>query len=326
MKSEFFLHQLKIGIPNVSAEILGGNSSVFKGHLPDGNTLAIKKYKGDNQRIERMLSREEKAITFLREHGIRNVPEILEIRTELGLIVYRWIEGFEPLANHEAMSAIINMHGALEEIYKNGGIFDNAIDSVFSVNQISDQILARIQQFKLSYPTVSISILCDQLNERLRSCNSNQYQNSAFIQRTLSISDLGTHNMICSGSFYNFIDFEFFGLDSIHKLVGDFLLHPRNEFKEAEIFRFVESISKISNWDSIELSKVMPLLTLKWAVIAYGRSFREAKLESMREISEEQIKKSNGSLYLNYFDSLRLAGERDRFVTFRSFEGKISQS
>ena len=102
-------------------------------------------------------------------------------------------------------------------------------------------------------------------------------------------------------------------------------MHPRNEFKEAEMLRFMESISKISNWDSIELNKVMPLLTLKWAVIAYGRTFREAKLEATGEISEEQIKKSNGSLYLDYFDSLRLAEVQDRFVTFRSFKGSISQ-
>jgi hypothetical protein len=273
-----------------------------------------------------MLSREEKTIAFLRGHGIRNIPEIMEVRTDLGLIVYRWIEGNTPLANHEAMSAIINMHGALEEIQNNGGIFDNAIDAAFSLPEISDQISTRIQQFQMTYPTVNISDLCDQLNERLRSCISNQSQDSEFTQHTLSLSDLGTHNIICSGKVYNFIDFEFFGLDSIHKLVGDFLLHPRNEFKETEMLRFIESISKISNWDPIELNKVMPLLTLKWAVIAYGRTFREAKFEATGEITEEQIKKSNGSLYLDYFDSLTFTKGQDRFVTFRSFKGSISQS
>ena len=326
MKSEVYPHLLKIGTPTISAEIPGGNSSVFKGHLPDGTALAIKEYKGDKQRIERMLSREEKAINFLRGHGMRDIPEILEVRTDLGLIVYRWIEGNAPLANHEAMNAIIKMNGALADIHKNGGIFDNAIDAVFSVPEISNQILTRIQQFHVSYPTTRIRVLCDQLNERLRSCTSIKSQNSEFTQHTLSVSDLGTHNIISSESVYNFIDFEFFGLDSIHKLVGDFLLHPRNEFKETEMLRFMESISKISNWDSIELNKVMPLLTLKWAVIAYGRTFREAKLEATGEITEEQIKKSNGSLYLDYFDSLRLAEGQDRFVTFRSFKGSIGQS
>jgi hypothetical protein len=89
---------------------------------------------------------------------------------------------------------------------------------------------------------------------------------------------------------------------------------------------FMESVSKISNWDSIELNQVLPVLTLKWAVIAYGRSFREAEFETKGEISDELIKKSNGSLYLGYFDTLRHAVGQDRFITFRSFEGKISQS
>jgi hypothetical protein len=326
MKSKIYPHRLKIGTATVTAEIPGGNSSVFKGYLPDGTPLAIKEYKGDRQRIERMLSREEKTIAFLRGHGIRNVPEILEVSDDLGLIVYRWIEGNPPLANHEAMSAIIDMYHALEEIHNNGGIFDKAIDAAFSVTEISDQISARIQQFQKFYPTVSISVLCGQLNERLHSCKAEQSQNSAFIQRTLSISDLGTHNIICSGSAYNFIDFEFFGVDSVNKLVGDFLLHPRNEFNETEMLLFMESVSRISNWDSIELSPVLPLLTLKWAVIAYGRSFREAKFETTGEISNELIKKSNGSVYLSYFDSLRHAEVQDRFITFRSFEGKITQS
>jgi tRNA A-37 threonylcarbamoyl transferase component Bud32 len=319
-------HLLKIGTATVSAEISGGNSSVFRGHLPDGTALAIKEYKGDKQRIERMLSREEKAITFLRGHGMPDIPEILEVRTDLGLIVYRWIDGNAPLANHEAMSAIIKMNNALSDIHKNGGIFDSAIDAVFSASEIRNQILTRIQQFKVSYPATSMRVLCDQLNERLRNCIRNQSQDSQFTQHTLSLSDLGTHNMICSGKVYNFIDFEFFGLDSIHKLVGDFLLHPRNEFRETEMLRFIESISKISNWDPIELNKVMPLLTLKWAVIAYGRTFREAKFEATGEITEEQIKKSNGSLYLDYFDSLTFTKGQDRFVTFRSFKGSISQS
>ncbi len=161
MKSEIYPHRLKIGTATVSAEIPGGNSSVFKGHLPDGTALAIKEYKGDKQRIERMLSREEKAINFLRGYGMRDIPEILEVRTDLGLIVYRWIEGNAPLANHEAMSAIIKMNCALADIHKNGGIFDNAIDAVFSVSEISNQILTRIQQFHVSYPTTRIRVLCD---------------------------------------------------------------------------------------------------------------------------------------------------------------------
>ena len=88
----------------------------------------------------------------------------------------------------------------------------------------------------------------------------------------------------------------------------------------------MESVSKISNWDSIELNQVLPVLTLKWAVIAFGRSFREAKFETTGEISNELIKESTGSMYLGYFDSLRHTEGQSRLITFRAFVGKISQS
>ena len=81
------MYRLEIGVPEISLEISGGNSSVFKGRLPSGTELAIKKYRGDQLRIERMLSREQRAITFLRENGLTNIPEILEVRGDLGLIV-----------------------------------------------------------------------------------------------------------------------------------------------------------------------------------------------------------------------------------------------
>jgi hypothetical protein len=326
MNSEIYPYQLKLGAPTISIEILGGNSSVYKGHLPDGSEIAIKEYKGDKQRIGRMLSREQRAISFLREHGIPNVPEILEVRKDLGLVVYRWIEGIAPLANHETMKAIIDLYSALDEIHESGAIFDNAIDAAFSIKDISLQISTRIQQFQTSYGSLSVSDLCARLSERLHLCNPNQAQSSNFTRFTLSVSDLGAHNIIFSGSDYTFIDFEFFGTDSVNKLVGDFLLHPRNEFNEVDISRFIESASQISNWDANELNEVMPLLTLKWAVIAFGRTFREANLGELGEISEEQIRKSLGSLYLDFFDSLQLGEVQNSFITFRSFEGRISQS
>jgi len=163
MKSKSFLLRLEIGVPEISQEIAGGNSSVFKGLLSNGTELAIKKYRGDQLRIERMLLREQQAITFLRENGLKNIPEILEVRGDLGLIVYRWIEGSTPLADQDSMSAIINMCGALYEIHNQGLSFDNAIDAAFSLSEIESQISSRIQQFTDTYSSVGVKILCERL-------------------------------------------------------------------------------------------------------------------------------------------------------------------
>ena len=96
MSFETFKFKLDAGIPAISEQIKGGNSSVYKAQLPNGMTIAIKEYVGDKFRIERMLSREGASITFLRNFGIENIPEIIEIQYESGLIVYRWIDGKEP--------------------------------------------------------------------------------------------------------------------------------------------------------------------------------------------------------------------------------------
>jgi tRNA A-37 threonylcarbamoyl transferase component Bud32 len=326
MKSEIYPYKLKIGTPTISLSIAGGNSQVLKGLLSDGTVIAIKEYQGSQQRIERMLSREQKAIEFLRENGLKNIPQILEIRADLGLIVYRWIEGNVPLANHETMSSILKMYGDLKEIYNDGLVFDKAIDAAFSIPEIHTQILNRIQHFDVTYSSPNIKILCSQINQRLNLCSLNQVKGHTFDQKTFSLSDLGTHNIIFSGSSYAFIDFEFFGVDSVNKLVGDFLLHPRNEFKEDDISRFTKFVSKISNWELIELNEVMPLLALKWAAIAYGRTFNQAGHKALNEISEELIRESKGTLYLEYFDSLLRGKPRDMFETFRSFEDRVRKS
>ena len=326
MKSEIYPYKLKIGTPTISESIAGGNSQVLKGLLSDGTVIAIKEYEGSKQRIESMLSREQKAIAFLQENGLKNIPEILEIRSDLGLIVFRWIEGSMPLANHETMSSILKMYGDLKEIYDDGLFFDNAIDAAFSISEIHTQILNRIQHFDVTYPSPEVKVLCSQITERLNLCLVNQVKGHTFHQKTFSLSDLGTHNIIFSGSSYAFIDFEFFGVDSVNKLVGDFLLHPRNEFKEDDISRFTHFVSKISDWEMIELNKVMPLLALKWATIAYGRTFNQVGRKVLKEISEELIKESKGTLYLEYFDSLLRGKSRDTFVTFRTFEDRVRKS
>ncbi len=81
----------------------------------------------------------------------------------------------------------------------------------------------------------------------------------------------------------------------------------------------------MSQWDSTELFEVLPLLTLKWAVIAFGRTFRESVLGATHSITGRQITESKGSQYLEYFDILGLADGQDSFRTFGSFEGKIAK-
>lgn len=325
MNIEDYLSKLKIGEVAIQKKISGGNSSVYKGILNDGTLIAVKKYIGDKQRVERMLSREHRAVNFLRKNGVSNIPELLEVRTDLGLIVFKWIEGITPPSTQESMNAILEMCTLLNEIYMSGSVFENAIDSGFSGLAIESQIRSRTRQLQTLYPFALIEDITNQIIERLSIYNSDPRKDIVFHQRTLSFSDLGTHNMIYSGGRFSFIDFEFFGTDSVNKLVGDFLLHPRNNFNEFDIRRFIELSNKIFEWSLEELEVFLPLLTLKWAVIAYGRTLRDLQNELRNGVYNQEIMKSKGAMYLDYFDWLRLSGNIAKFTTFRAFEGMVNR-
>ena len=322
MSFETFKFILDAGIPTVSERIKGGNSSVYKGHLPNGMTVAIKEYIGDKFRIERMLSREVESIKFLRSFGIENIPEVIEIQYELGLIVYRWIDGNEPHPDSKSMNELVNFCISLKEIYNLGNSFENSIDAVFSFSELESQISNRIQELEKTFPSLEVNDLCHSLREKLRAC-MNIKKNTSFTNKTFSVSDLGTHNMIASKRGSCFIDFEFFGLDSVNKMVGDFVLHPKNKFNQNDISIFVSSVSNTFEWDSDELMEILPLLTLKWALIAYARTFKEESLKGIVKIGNSDIDKSLGTKYLKYFDLSGQIGANNSVKSFSSFQGII---
>jgi tRNA A-37 threonylcarbamoyl transferase component Bud32 len=322
MSFETFKFVLDAGIPTVSKRIKGGNSSVYKGHLPNGMTVAIKEYIGDKFRIERMLSREVESIKFLRSFGIENIPEIVEIQYESGLIVYRWIDGKEPRPDSKSIDELVNFCISLKEIYNLGSSFENSIDAAFSFTELESQISNRIQDLEKTFPSLEVNDLCHGLREKLRAC-MNIKKNTSFTNKTFSVSDLGTHNMIASKGGNYFIDFEFFGLDSVNKMIGDFVLHPKNRFNQNDISIFVNSVSNTLEWDSDELMEILPLLTLKWALIAYARTFKEVSLRGIVKIGNNDIDKSLGTQYLKYFDRSGQIGANNSVKSFCSFQGIV---
>lgn len=322
MSFETFKFKLDAGVPAITEQINGGNSSVYKAQLPNGMTLAIKEYVGDRFRIERMISREVASIAFLRNFGIKNIPEIIEIQYESGLIVYRWIDGKEPRPDSTSMDELIKLCIALKEIYNLGYSFENSIDAVFSFTELESQISNRIEDLEKTFPSFKVIDLCNNLRDKLHNC-IDVNKNTPFTNKTFSVSDLGTHNMITLKSSFYFIDFEFFGLDSVNKMIGDFVLHPKNRFNRNDISRFVSRVSNAFEWDPNELMEILPLLTLKWALIAYSRSFKEESLKGIVEISGNNIDKSLGTQYLRYFDLAGHIGTNNSFNSFCSFQGII---
>jgi tRNA A-37 threonylcarbamoyl transferase component Bud32 len=314
--------ELHLEISNELAVIQGGNSSVVKAKLKDNALIAIKIYKGEPSRVQRMLAREQSAISYLTENNFHNIPEILEVRKDLGIIVYRWIEGEPPIPNTKCMEAIIEMCLALNNINKIDG-FENAVDAAFSIQDIEFQILERINLLTSEHKYQFAKTICLSLEEKLQKYRSIFSENHKLFPHTMSISDLGTHNMLYAEGSFSFIDFEFFGYDSVDKMVGDFLLHPHNKFKQNEIVKFKESISNKLGWRSKNLNFILPILSLKWAAIAFKRELKELKISYSEEGIKVFLYTSKGMKYLEYFEYLISGEPVDSVSTFNQFTAKI---
>lgn len=323
MTFEEIIKKLNLNISNLIKIIEGGNSFVMKAKLNDNSLVAVKLYKGEPSRIQRMLTREQKAIEFLAARNFLNIPEILEVRQDLGLIVYRWIEGESPVSDKKSMEAIMSMCSSLDQIEKKGDNFESAIDAAFSLYDIDFQITERINLFRLNSTSEFNNIVLSLLEEKLDKYKLLFNENRVFSACTISISDLGTHNMLYANNLFKFVDFEFFGRDSLDKLVGDFLLHPQNKFGASEILSFKEYVSSNLGWHIENLNPILPILAIKWAAIAFKREIIDIERSISQERTFTLLEETNGMKYLKYFEYLISSKPDDSISTFHHFTAKI---
>ena len=317
------IQELNLDISGIIGHFEGGNSSVLKVKLANNSVLALKFYKGSAKRVEQMQTRELNAINFLKGQDFRNIPEIVENRRDLGLIVFKWIEGSSPPADTKSMDSIIEMCLRLGNLERGGLFFDNAIDAAYSITEIENQIKLRLHELSNQLSSNFSRSLISKYELMFNRYKSTNKKKQALFGHTFSVSDLGTHNILCKDNKFIFIDFEFFGKDSITKMVSDFLLHPKNEFSADDISKFVEAISNEFNWDPSTLELIGPILCLKWSLIAFKRSLNEIYLENTYYSEESILKNSIGMKYLEFFDFLISSIEVQRFPTFQQFTGIV---
>jgi hypothetical protein len=313
--------QVKFSDPPLIIE--GGNSLVLQAKSLSGDTYAVKKYKGSLKRIERTLIREEASLFFLSKHKVLNIPQIICTNRKLGLIVYSWIDGTQANSELRSMQAILEMCEKLYTIYSRDSHFEDAIDAAFSLSDIERQVIHRLKSLDASTSTQFKSLACIGLRDRLSSYKSLLPRNLILSGQIFSMSDLGTHNMLHDANKFYFLDFEFFGRDSIDKMIGDFLLHPRNDFDEPLIEQFLAFFISHLNWKVENLEFLLPFLSLKWATIAFSREFRDNTHTLNEKSLHSATCNSIGFKYLRYFDHL-ISGSTIKYSeTFSRFSDKV---
>ncbi len=312
---------LDIGFPTaiVVEEISGGNSTVLKCQTSPGEFIAVKIYMGDKQRITQMLQRESEAITFLSKNNLDRIPKLLSVKEGYGINVFEWINGENPVSAPEVMKEILRMNRDLKFIHDSDSSFARAIDFIDSYLDITDQIRDRLNLFNAYSGIIAIRWWINEITTRLKRHDSLLNKVGHFSLLTYSLSDMGTHNLLSDKNQLTFIDFEFFGQDSCYKLIGDFILHPKNEFDPVCMDLFLNTSSADFHFDSEVLKTLLPLLSLKWATIASNRVIKQ-KMASKEDITVEDLMVTTAYNYLKFHDELLRnpgLGLRTTFVNYR---------
>lgn len=275
--------------------INGGNSIVYCVEVQPGKLVAIKKYEGKPERIFRMYDRESKSIQFLNKKGVDFVPKFISGSENMNAICYEWIEGVNPKQNTSLLKEIFHVATKLETLYKFDDSFDLAIDAVLDIASIINQLSQRIAELKSNNHTPDDYFV--ELEKRFNGVKDSADLTTIFSKCFYSFSDVGAHNIIRSKSMkISFIDLEFFGVDSFAKFCSDLYIHPKTLFSSKDLNHEIRNSSFYENILADEILLLLPMIALKWSVIAARREFLEPNLPKQE---------SNSRLFLDYFDFLR---------------------
>ena len=312
------LENLGFSNAKLQKEIESANSKVLKCEINHQQMVAIKLYTGLPNIALNKFERECKAITFLTSHGFTNIPKLIAKNLELKVSVFEWIDGEVPKSNLKTLAQILNLVDALKSVFIIDPSFNSAIDSIVFGNDLVSQILTRLQFVPEDLNPELKFWWQKNIELRLNKYLHNFDGNVAYDFLTYSPSDLGTHNMIETINEVFFIDFEYFGKDSIYKLLGDFILHPRNTFNNSLIQKFLTELRNIHQFDYLLVQNIIPLLSLKWALIAFDRELKD-NVSNRLNLKIQNFSSSKAFKYLRFFDELLVNPKLGLSTSFFNF-------
>ncbi len=258
--------------------MVGGNSTVAQVTV-GAKSYAVKNYSSRSDALLRQ-QREWNALVFLDEVVPDLAPKPFWRANEEPIAIHSWIHGSKPKLVPETVDAMIGILASLQDLYKTSAPrhqFARAVDSINNSEDLSQQILRRIEAQNRVYDR-DIARLSNYIEQQLTHLNMQPHiqARGSKSHTTLSPSDFGPHNMIYQprASKYRLIDLEFFGVDDVHKLVGDTILHPQTVWTADLLNQFLDGAKNVLSIDLIRLRELLPFLSLKWSAIVVGRISR----------------------------------------------------
>ena len=229
---------------------------------------------------------ETTALRLFSENGIEATPRVVAEDKTNNCVLMEWIEGkpVDDFGINEIgeLAAFIQVVDDVAE-KQSGQDIRHATEACLNGSEIVRQIslrLSRLDASKDQYPELRAFIdegfipvfneISDWSQKQYKHSGLNFSENISFKQQTLSLVDVGCHNVLRKDDKLYFLDFEFFGWDDPVKLVADTLQHPGMVLDEEKKQALRSSLVKIFEKDEMfvtRLKLLYPLFGLKWCMI-----------------------------------------------------------
>jgi len=290
------LEEYSLGSATLLGSNAGRNSSIYQIQAPGGETFTLKIYRGEEERCKRSLEHELEAHRILGTSALIPIPRLINSSFNNPSLLYEWIEGDHPTNLDLTRKFLLDSFVSLRQIFEETKSRKMAVDSVTCISDIGIQLSARHNQLSaIDGIPKNVRLLLEK-SRRIVMRNLPEHLN--FPVSILSFSDYGPHNLIesTSGKFF-FIDFEFFGNDSITKMICDLHLHPKSIFSSSSLFDLYQRLSDDSNFEDL-YEKLLPPLALKWLYIALRRKVNWSTMSYLKnsDFDDEFLQ------YLEYID------------------------
>ena len=232
------------------------------------------------------LCNEYQAVKLIRTLGYKNVPEPLGHHLSLGVGVYEWIPGARRReADEHAVEKVLEFLYFLsrQNVRAKFSTFSSASASVFSGQQLVEQIKERISEFECDGVVYGVqhfvrNSIAPVFQDTFLYARKN-WSETSFTKkldpenRVLSPSDLGAHNWLHgeTDDIY-FLDFEYFGWDDPAKLICDFLLHPGMELNNSSRLAWIHGVNGLYGRSVLRRAEAMyGLLGVAWSLIVLNQ-------------------------------------------------------
>lgn len=253
----------------------GANSSVYKVETGDA-AFALKRFPPPRADTRPRIATEWRALSFLRQHGLSQVPAPIARDESVGLMAMEWLEGSlieRPLPSD--LTALMDFVGDVfrcsDADQANG--FDSDVEACISATRMLGQIFDRLALLQ-SAPDVAPLVSSVILPELTRLNDDPELRSTPDLPRShqrLVVADLGFHNALRrADGRVAFFDLDSFGWDDPVKTVADFLLHPRTDLLAEQREYFLRGVASIAPNPASFLRRLQShsmLYGVRWSLI-----------------------------------------------------------